>query len=62
MIDEFRFGFGGQPTPLVVREPWLLAELFPEHFYLFLQVFDYALLIPVQPTRQSNEQQLQCVG
>jgi hypothetical protein len=32
--------------------------LFPQHFDLFLKVFDQVLLMAVDPTRKTQEQQL----
>ena len=54
-------GFGRQPAALVVVEPGLLAQLLPEDFHLFLEVFDDVLLVAVDPTGQADEQQLERV-
>ena len=44
--------------PLVVVKAGASTELFPQHFDLFLKVFDQVLLVAVDPTRKTQEQQL----
>jgi hypothetical protein len=54
-------GLGGQPATLVVAEPGLLAQLLLQNLNLFLEVFDDALLISVNPTSQTQQTELKHV-
>jgi hypothetical protein len=54
-------GLGRQPSALGIVEPGLFAQLLPEHFDLFLEIFDHVLLVAVDPTGQAKEDELKLV-
>ena len=50
------FGFGGQPTPLVIAETQTsFAQLFTKNTIFFTQVFDYLKLAVIHPSSQSDQ-------
>lgn len=52
---------GRQPAALVMVEPGLSVQLFPQDLYLLLEVFNDELLLAVEPTSQADEHELQSV-
>ena len=61
LIPADPFGFGCQPTPLVVVEPGPSNQLFPQDPDLLLKVFDDILLVTVDPPSETDEKQLERV-
>ena len=61
MLQTDLFRLGGQPSALVVVEAGLLAQLLPEDLNLLLEVFNNVLLIAVDPTGQTDEEELKMV-
>jgi len=61
LIPTNPFGFGRQPTPLVVVEPGPSTQLLPQDPDLLLKVFDDISLVTVDPPSGTDEQQLELV-
>ena len=55
------FGFGSQPTALVIVEPGPFAQLFLEDSDLLLEVLNNVLLVAVDPTGETKQKKLKMV-
>jgi hypothetical protein len=54
-------GFRGKPTALVIREAQTPGpELFPQNAVFLLEAIDDIALLPVHPTGERDQNELQC--